>query len=140
MNESDQTKQILKEAWEAAKAREAQEVNQQEVVPEQPKLSNERLNSSTEQSKAINPIDSPNSIYRILSYVFFILALVIGVKGCAYAQTDARIVGGDAYNYIIGAGQGTAIVCVAIIFALVGVIFAIFDLAEKIKFNDKFKS
>lgn len=44
---------------------------------------------------------------------------------------DARIVGGDAYNFIIYATRGTALVCVGIVCAVLIVTFAIFNHTAK---------
>ena len=47
-----------------------------------------------------------------------------------YGPAD-KVVGGDAYNFIIMASRGTGLICAGIVSALVGVAVAIFDLTDK---------
>jgi hypothetical protein len=58
-----------------------------------------------------------------------IVAVVFAFKGYNTLYDDsyaAKIVGGDAYNYIIYAGRGTALICMGIVFSVIGVTFAVF--------------
>lgn len=71
------------------------------------------------------------------SILFLILSIFTGLGGCIASRNEARIVGGDAYNYIIGAERGTAIVCVGILFAVISLILAIYDLTNVIIYQNK---
>ena len=66
------------------------------------------------------------------STAFLILAVLFGIGGCNVAYTDPKLVGGDAYNYIIGAGRGTAVVGIGIICGLISVLLALWDLTNVI--------
>ncbi len=77
--------------------------------------------------------------WKVISIIFFVISFIDGFVGYTESRNDPSVVGGDAYNYIIGAGRGTAIVCFAIILALAGVACAIFDLTAKISYYNKHK-
>lgn len=81
----------------------------------------------------------PSSLNRGWSILFLVLSVIIGIGGCIVSHSDAQVVGGDAYNYIIGAGRGTAIVGVAIVFAIIGLALAVFDLTNVILYYNKNK-
>jgi hypothetical protein len=54
---------------------------------------------------------------------------VLAIKGYQTAYDDsytAKIVGGDAYNYIINAARGTAQVCIGIVCSGIAVTLALF--------------
>lgn len=73
---------------------------------------------------------SDNSmIYKPISVLLIVAAIVFAGKGW-YTVYDnsysAQIVGGDAYNFIIYATRGTALVCVGIVCAILSVTFALF--------------
>ncbi len=75
-----------------------------------------------------------SSGHSVISVLFIIAALIFAGKGwyTLYDNSyDARIVGGDAYNYIIYAARGTALVCVGIVCAVLSVTFAIFAQTAK---------
>lgn len=76
------------------------------------------------------PEDKPSR--KGWSIFFFIVAINFGIGGCNVAYADSKVVGGDACNYIISAGRGTAIVGLGILFALVSVVLAIYDLTNVI--------
>jgi hypothetical protein len=67
--------------------------------------------------------------YLIISGLFIVAAVIFAGKGW-YTVYDnsysAQIVGGDAYNFIIYATRGTALVCIGIVCAILSVTFAIF--------------
>lgn len=71
----------------------------------------------------------PFPIFSALSGLFIVAAMVFAGKGW-YTLYDnsygARIVGGDAYNFIIYATRGTAVICVGIVCAVLSVTFAVF--------------
>jgi hypothetical protein len=71
--------------------------------------------------------------WLILSIGFFVLAFLLGFWGFMVSFSKPPIVGGDAYNYIIGANRGTAQVCLGIVFALAGVACSVFSLAHKVR-------
>jgi hypothetical protein len=70
---------------------------------------------------------------RKASIIFLVAAGLFSLYGLIEISSDANVVGGDAYNYIISAGRGTRRICVGILCALVSVVFAIFDLTDKLK-------
>lgn len=55
---------------------------------------------------------------KSIAAIFFILAIVFTVFGVIVLYSEPSVVGGDAYNYIIGAGRGTGLICVGIVSAL----------------------
>lgn len=67
--------------------------------------------------------------YLAISGLFIVAGIIFAGKGW-YTVYDnsygAQIVGGDAYNFIIYATRGTALVCVGIVCAILSVTFAIF--------------
>jgi hypothetical protein len=71
----------------------------------------------------------PLPIFSVLSGLFIIAAIVFAGKGwyTLYDNSyDARIVGGDAYNSIIYATRGTAVICIGIVCAVLSGTFALF--------------
>jgi len=77
-----------------------------------------------ETSPPTNP-----SVYAIISGLLILAAIIFAGKGwyTVYDNSyDAKMVGGDAYNFIIYATRGTALVCVGIVCAVLSVTFAIF--------------
>ncbi len=84
--------------------------------------------------------NNPNPSNRGWSALFLILSIIVGIGGCVSSRNDAEVVGGDAYNYIIGAGRGTAVVCVAIVFAIISLILAVYDLTNVIIYYNKSKN
>lgn len=78
--------------------------------------------------------NTKGSTALFISALFIVAAIVFAGKGwyAVYDNSyDARIVGGDAYNYIIYATRGTALVCVGIVCAVLSVTFALFALVAK---------
>ena len=77
---------------------------------------------------------SNDSWYTVLTILLIVAAIVFAGVGwyTVYNNAyDARIVGGDAYNFIIYATRGTALVCVGIVCAVLSVTFAIFHHTAK---------
>lgn len=70
----------------------------------------------------------------LVSSAFMIAAVILAGKGL-YTVYDnsysARIIGGDAYNFIIYATRGTALICSSIVCAVLSVAFAIYAHAER---------
>jgi succinate dehydrogenase hydrophobic anchor subunit len=72
---------------------------------------------------------SNDSWYRVISVLLIVAALVFAGVGWYTVYNDtysAKVVGGDAYNFIIYATRGTALVCVGIVCAVLSVTFSIF--------------
>lgn len=71
---------------------------------------------------------------RPFANIFLVVALLLCLFGLyktfAYGSDD-KLVGGDAYNFIILAGRGTALICAGIVSALTGVAIAIYDLTDQ---------
>jgi hypothetical protein len=68
-------------------------------------------------------------IYEGLSLLSMTIAVGFTVFGVYTLYNDsysARIVGGDAYNFIIYATRGTAWICVGIVCSIIGLTFAVF--------------
>src|SRR4030095_6688482 len=83
---------------------------------------NERI--TAEHSRGPDP-----QLYVVLSVICILAALVFAGTGWYTVydnSSDARIVGGDAYNFIIYATRGTAIVCIGLVCAVLSVTFAVF--------------
>ena len=73
--------------------------------------------------------NSESVLYVVISIALIVAALIFAGKGwyTVYDNSyDARIVGGDAYNFIIYATRGTALVCVGIVCAVLSVTFSVF--------------
>lgn len=94
------------------------------------------LNILNETVKSNSP-KPPSGSNRGSSILFLILSQIVGLGGCIASRGNAEVVGGDAYNYIISAGRGTAIVGVAIIFAIISLILAVYDLTSIIIYYNK---
>jgi hypothetical protein len=74
------------------------------------------------------------SPFYFFTGLFVLLALIfagIGLYKLYDNSYDARVVGGDAYNYIIYATRGTAFICVGIVCAVLSVTFALFAPASQ---------
>jgi hypothetical protein len=90
------------------------------------------MDEQTERLKLpiVETSQSTNSpVYLLISGLFIAAALVFAGVGWYTVYNDtynARIVGGDAYNFIIYATRGTALVCVGIVCAVLSVTFSIF--------------
>lgn len=71
---------------------------------------------------------------RTFSILFLILAALLTAYGLhvmhTYESAD-KIVGGDAYNFIILASRGTGWICAGIVSGLFAAVLALFDLADK---------
>jgi hypothetical protein len=77
---------------------------------------------------------NPFPVYSVVSGLLIVASLVFAGKGWYTLYDDsynARIVGGDAYNFIIYATRGTALVCVGIVCAVLSVTFAVFAHLQK---------
>jgi hypothetical protein len=77
---------------------------------------------------------NPFPVYLVVSVLLVVASLVFAGKGWYTLYDDsynARIVGGDAYNFIIYATRGTALVCVGIVCAVLSVTFAVFAHMQK---------
>lgn len=100
-------------------------------MEEQPRT----VESSATAAPAAHTKDNTNSsAHMFISGVFILAAIIFAGKGwyALYDNSyDARIVGGDAYNYIIYATRGTALVCVGIVCAVLSVTFALFAFMAK---------
>ena len=69
-----------------------------------------------------------SSVYSVVSGLLIVGSLVFAGIGWHTVYDDsynARIVGGDAYNFIIYATRGTALVCIGIVCAILSVTFAV---------------
>ena len=72
---------------------------------------------------------SNDSFYTFISVLLIVAAVVFAGVGWYTVYNDtysAKVVGGDAYNFIIYATRGTALVCVGIVCAVLSVTFSIF--------------
>ena len=81
---------------------------------------------------------------RLIGFIFALTALGLGYHGLEIVYDDsyrARIVGGDAYNYIIYATRGTAWVCSGLIFAVLALCcFVIYGFAAQVKAEERAKT
>ncbi|HEX5708237.1 MAG TPA: hypothetical protein VFX96_13120 [Pyrinomonadaceae bacterium] len=85
---------------------------------------------TTHQTSGLTPFLIGSSI------LFLAVACFCAYKGYTTLYDDsynAKVVGGDAYNFIIYAGRGTAMVCIGIISALIGVAFSVFAAIDKLR-------
>ncbi|MEK7724187.1 MAG: hypothetical protein AAB336_07565 [Acidobacteriota bacterium] len=81
--------------------------------------------------------------YKILSWLFMIAAVgftIYGVRTVYNNDYSAKIVGGDAYNFIIYATRGTVWVCVGIVSSVIGLTFAVFANTPKITKTEEISS
>jgi hypothetical protein len=51
------------------------------------------------------------SLSGVLAAFLFIIGIILGLAGLITVYSPSSIVGGDAYNYIIATGRGTALIC-----------------------------
>lgn len=67
----------------------------------------------------------------VWSALFLIAGAILAIVGIVtmynYEADSARIVGGDAYNFIIIATRGTGLICAGIVSALIGCALAVFS-------------
>lgn len=80
------------------------------------------MNDNSQEKNKHNEIpESPAKVFSIIFYltsiIFLIFALVVTYKDSSYSS---KIVGGDAYNYMIFAGRGTVLMGGAIVSCLFG--------------------
>jgi hypothetical protein len=92
---------------------------------------------SQEQPLPVPAPMRPSKEYSGAAAFFLVVAFVVGIYGVWISYSDAKVVGGDAYNYIIGAARGVAVVGLAIIFGLIGVVYAIAQLGVLITFYNQ---
>lgn len=72
--------------------------------------------------------------YKTLSWIFIVAAIIFTIYGIRTVYNDnydAKLVGGDAFNFIIYATRGTVWVCVGIVNAVIGLTFAMFSNQNK---------
>ena len=109
-----------------------------ERPPETPQAEAPVIPPPIEQQHYAAPIQAKQSegmapTLIAFSIVFLVIAAALAIKGLYTLYDDsfsARIVGGDAYNFIIYAGRGTAQVCAGIVSAVIGATLAIFALID----------
>jgi len=74
---------------------------------------------------------------RFIAVTFLVIAGIFTLAGLWRMYTydsdtsSSKIVGGDAYNYIIIAARGTGLICCGIVSALVAVTVSIWDLIDR---------
>lgn len=83
--------------------------------------------------KPVKPVHRGYKDKRVWSIIFLIVGAIFILNGLGTLSSEDRVVGGDAYNYIISASRGTGKVCAGLFFALVSVVIAIFDVGDRQK-------
>jgi hypothetical protein len=81
------------------------------------------------ESSVSKQTNSSAPIFYLLSGVLIVGAVIftgVGLYTLYDNSSGSRIVGGDAYNYIIYAMRGTAFICAGIVCAVLSVTFALF--------------
>ncbi len=63
--------------------------------------------------------------------IIAVILTILGVRQMYSYGSEDKIVGGDAYNFIILAGRGTGLICSGIVSALIGVATSIWDLTDR---------
>jgi hypothetical protein len=81
---------------------------------------------ATKPPVAQTPSDFWHSMISVSLVVAALVFACFGWYTVYNNSSDSRIVGGDAYNFIIYATRGTALVCVGIVCAVLSVTFAVF--------------
>lgn len=69
-----------------------------------------------------NVLSLKTSERTAMAIIGSIVSAIFAVIGWWLSYQDSKVVGGDAFNYIIGAGRGTALVGVALVIALLSVL------------------
>jgi len=90
-------------------------------------------NETTSRSTQKSSQDGASDILVFLAVCFAMTAIGLGWFGLDSLYNDSyerKVVGGDAYNFIIYATRGTAWVCSGIISALLGLICAVLSRAK----------
>lgn len=75
------------------------------------------------------PTNLESVLYVVISIMLIVAAVIFAGKGWYTVYDDSykvRIVGGDAYNFIIYATRGTALICVGIVCAVLSITFSVF--------------
>jgi hypothetical protein len=62
---------------------------------------------------------------RTMSWILGIAAAIVAIIGIAIAYHPSEIMGGDAYNAIIAAGRGAAVVGCSLVLGILAVLFAV---------------
>ncbi len=70
---------------------------------------------------------------REWSILFLMVGAIFVLIGLRTLLSEDRVVGGDAFNYMISASRGTGEICAGLFFALVSVAIAIYDVGDKQK-------
>jgi len=65
--------------------------------------------------------------------VSWIGALFAGVIGIIQLFNESRIIGGDAYNYIIGAMRGVGWICLGVLCGVLACALLLFERREEMK-------
>lgn len=84
------------------------------------------------------PVDSevaytpePGSALFGWAIVFWITGFVFGIIGLIQMFNESKIVGGDAYNYIIGAMRGIGWICLGGLSGILGCALTLFSLRRR---------
>lgn len=75
--------------------------------------------------------EAPGSSSAYMAALCIGLGAILAAVGLGYAMIYSnadRLVGGDAYNMIILAQRGTAIVCCGVASACIGIVWALFSI------------
>jgi hypothetical protein len=102
-----------------------------ETKTESPKVNNSYDHKDV--GKSVSPsarsADSRGDVHVLISGLLIVAASIFAGIGWYTLYDDsykAKVVGGDAYNFIIYATRGTAMVCIGIVCAVLSVTFAVF--------------
>lgn len=95
-----------------------------------PPLNNDIVISVPQEKPKANQF----SVWRLFSALFLIAAVIfcgVGLKEMYSYGYDDKIVGGDAYNYIIIAARGTGLICAGVLSSVIGLTMGVYELAAK---------
>lgn len=68
-----------------------------------------------------SPRKGDSSLTTVLAGILFLVSIGVSLMGLATLYGPEKIVGGDAYNYIIAGSRGTGLLIVALCFLMLAV-------------------
>jgi hypothetical protein len=96
---------------------------------------NQSTTSEAAQTNTSRPPDL-HGLFLFFTFVFMVTSIIFiyfGLTRSYSTDYSSRIVGGDAYNYIIYATRGTALVCAGVACAVLSATFTLLAINTSIR-------
>lgn len=84
---------------------------------------------------AVGGSSSQTDTLKNWAAVFWIAACVIGALGIYQLCNESKIVGGDAYNFMIGATRGVGLIALGVLLAVQGCALLLFAIRGEIRLS-----